>query len=168
MVRLNGMQLNGQVMRAAALGALLVAGLSGCASIKDHRGYIVDAALLDSVAPGVDNQASVERTLGRPTFISQFGHKDWYYLSSNTRQAAFARPRTNEQLLIKVTFDDKGNVTAIKRTGMETVVQLSPDGKATPTLGRDRSFLEDLFGNIGTVGAAGMGNGQGGGGPNGS
>lgn len=52
---------------------------------------------------------------------------------------------------------------------MEKVVQLRPDGARTPTLGRERTFLEDLFGNIGTVGAAGMGGAQGGpGGPNGS
>ncbi|MFM2302240.1 MAG: hypothetical protein RLZZ84_1976 [Pseudomonadota bacterium] len=161
------MRVKGQIMRGVVLGAMLVAGLSGCASIKDHRGYIVDGALLDSVSPGIDNQASVERTLGRPTFISQFGQKDWYYLSTNTRQAAFASPRAHEQLLIKVSFDDKGNVSAIKRSGMETVVQLNPNGDATPTLGRERSFLEDLFGNIGTVGAAGMGGGQGGSGPTG-
>ena len=33
------------------------------------------------------------------------------------------------------------------------------------TLGRERSFLEDLFGNIGQVGAPGMGGGAGGPGP---
>ncbi|WP_374531066.1 outer membrane protein assembly factor BamE [Novosphingobium sp.] len=161
------MRVTVKITRGVAIGAMLVAGLSGCASIKDHRGYLVDAALLDSVAPGVDNQASVERTLGRPTFVSQFGAKDWYYVSTNTRQAAFTRPRAKDQLLIKVSFDDKGNVTAVQRSGMEKVVNLNPDGDKTPTLGRDRSFLEDLFGNIGTVGAAGMGN-QGAGGPNGS
>ena len=163
------MRVTVKIMRGVALGAMLVAGLSGCASIKDHRGYIVDAALLDSVTPGIDNQASVERTLGRPTLVSQFGKKDWYYLSTYTKQAAFTSPRANEQLLIKVSFDDKGNVTAIQRSGMDKVVNLGPDGDATPTLGRDRSFLEDLFGNIGTVGAAGMGSqGSGPGGPNGS
>lgn len=153
---------------ATMVSAVLAASLAGCTSIKDHRGYIVDAALLDSIAPGVDNQTSVERTLGRPTFVSQFGQKDWYYVSTNTRQAAFTRPRTNEQLLVKVSFDAKGNVAQIQRAGMEKVVNLNPDGSKTPTLGRDRSFLEDLFGNIGTVGAAGMGSGQGAGGPNGS
>ena len=30
----------------------------------------------------------------------------------------------------------------------------------TPTLGRERSFLEDLFGNIGAVGAPGVGGQQ--------
>ncbi len=139
--------------------------LSACASIKDHRGYLVDNALLDSVQPGIDNQMSVERMLGRPSFISQFGSKDWYYISTNTRQAAFTRPKPKEQLMVRIAFDEKGNVTAVERSGMEKVVNLSPDGDKTPTLGRERSFLEDLFGNIGQVGAAGAG-GQGG--PNGS
>ena len=137
--------------------------LSACASIKDHRGYLVDFPLLDSVQPGIDNQISVERTLGRPSFISQYGAKDWYYISTNTRQSAFTRPKSHEQLLVRISFDAKGNVAAVTRSGMERVAQINPDGDKTPTLGRDRSFLEDLFGNIGQVGAGG-----GAGGPNGS
>jgi outer membrane protein assembly factor BamE (lipoprotein component of BamABCDE complex) len=146
----------------AAFALVAAAALSACASVKDHRGYLVDAALLDSVLPGVDNQTSVERTLGRPTFISEYGRKDWYYVSTNTRQAAFGRPRAHEQLLVKVTFDDKGNVATIERTGMEKVVRLDPEGDETPTLGRERTFLQDLFGNIGTVGAGGAGGAPGG------
>ncbi len=163
------MQVKARILRAAAIGALLAAGLGGCSSIRDHRGYIVDQALLDSVTPGVDNHASVERTLGRPTFVSEFGRKDWYYVSQNTKQRAFTRPRAEDQLLVRVAFDDVGNVSAVSRSGLERVVRLNPDGDKTPTLGRERSFLEDLFGNIGTVGAPGMGGGgQGGPGPNGS
>ena len=45
-----------------------------------------------------------------------------------------------------------------------------PTATETPTLGRERSFLEDLFGNIGAVGAPGTGGGApaAAGGPNGS
>ena len=149
-------------------GAALAMGLSGCASIKDHRGYLVDAALLDSVQAGTDNRASVEKMLGRPSFISQFGRQDWYYVSTNTRQAAFTAPHAKEQLLVHIVFDERGNVVAVERTGMEKVARISPDGDKTPTLGRNRSFLEDLFGNIGQVGAGGAGQGSGAGGPNGS
>lgn len=159
----------GSKLRMAVLGTGLVLALGACTSIRDHRGYIVDQALLDSVQPGIDNQESVERTLGRPTFVSEFGRKDWYYVSQNTQQAAFSRPRANEQLILRVRFDDKGNVLAIDKAGLEKVVQLDPDGKKTPTLGKDRSFIEDLFGNIGTVGTGARGPGGGaGGGPNGS
>nr|WP_088307070.1 outer membrane protein assembly factor BamE [Novosphingobium sp. B 225] len=160
----------GPKLKVAVLGAAVVLALGGCASIKDHRGYIVDQALLDSVQPGIDNRDSVERTLGRPTFISEFGRKDWFYISQNTKQAAFTRPRANEQLILRVRFDDQGNVAGIDRAGLEKVARLDPDGNKTPTLGRERTFIEDLFGNIGTVGtgAGGPGGGGAGGGPNGS
>ena len=148
-------------VRLLAVAAAALA-LSACASIKDQRGYLVDGPLLDSVQPGIDNQMSVERMLGRPSFISQFGRKDWYYISTQTRQAAFGRPRAKDQLLVRISFDEKGNVVSMDRSGMEKVAQINPDGDKTPTLGRERSFIEDLFGNIGQVGAPGAG----GGGPN--
>ena len=154
------------VVAGTILGLGLVVG--GCSSIRDHRGYIADAMLIDSVQPGIDNRLSVEKTLGRPTFVSQFGEKDWYYLSMNTKQAAFHRPRTADQTLVRVRFDDGGKVAAVDRRGMEKVVRLEPDGHVTPTLGRDRSFLQDLFGNIGTVGAPGGAAAPAGPGPNGS
>ncbi len=163
------MQGLGQMGRGIVIAALLAGASSGCSSIRDHRGYLVDQTLTESIQPGVDNQLSVERTLGRPTFISQFGEQSWYYVSINTRQAAFTRPRTSEQLVMRVRFDKGGNVVAVDRSGIEKVARLNPDGDKTPTLGRERSFFEDLFGNIGTVGAPGTGGGGGqGGGPNGS
>ena len=165
------MPIAGSKLRMTTMALALAGVLGGCASIKDHRGYIIDQALLDSVQPGIDNRDSVERTLGRPTFISEFGRKDWFYISQNTRQAAFTRPSAKEQLILRVRFDDKGNVAGIDRAGLEKVARLDPDGKKTPTLGRERTFIEDLFGNIGTVGtgAGGAGGGSGpGGGPNGS
>lgn len=163
-------------MQTDMLGLVAVAAMavlaSGCSSIRDHRGYLVDSALIDSVAPGVDNQTSVERALGRPTFISQFGEKSWYYVSQDTSQTAFRRPQTRDQTVLRVRFDPAGKVIGIDKAGMERVARLDPDGHKTETLGRNRGFLEDLFGNIGSVGAPGVGDGGGGGGggrgPNGS
>ena len=161
-----------QVISRAIMGGAMLAALAGCTSIKDHRGYLVDQALIDSVQPGVDNKVSVERTLGRPTFVSQFGEPAWYYVSVDSQQAAFTRPRTKQQMVLRITFDPAGNVRALEKRGAEQVVRLDPDGHATPTLGRDRTFIEDLFGNIGAVGAGGVGGARGsdntGGGPNGS
>jgi len=137
---------------AASLAALLVA-TAGCASIRDHRGYFADPALVSGIQPGVDNRQSVERTLGRPTFTSQFGTPSWYYVAVNTAQAPFGRPKTTEQSILKVNFDPAGNVSSVNLTGKEHVVDLDPDGDKTPTLGRERGFFEDLFGNIGAVGA---------------
>ncbi|KQZ65650.1 outer membrane protein assembly factor BamE [Sphingopyxis sp. OPL5] len=149
---------------------LIVAGLalalttSGCAQLKGRQGYVVDPVLTDAITPGVDNRESVEKTLGRPTFVGQFSNNEYYYVSRETRQLAFANPRPVAQQVLRVRFDATGNVAAVDRTGIELVSRISPEGDKTPTLGRERSFFQDIFGNIGAVGAPGMG---GSGGPSG-
>ena len=144
-------------MKALKWGLVAVAGvgLSACSSIRETRGYIVDQVLVESVAPGIDNRQSVEGALGRPTYVSEYGEKTWYYISNTTSRKPFVRPRAKDQTVLAVTFDEAGNVASVNRSGMENVVFLSPDGDETPTLGRERGFLEDLFGNIGQVGAGG-------------
>lgn len=166
---------NGKGWMQRTCGLLVVTAamaVGGCASIRDHRGYMIDQALVDSVQAGVDNRQSVERTLGRPTFVSQFGEPVWYYVAVDTRQVAFHTPKPVKETILRVRFDGTGNVVAVDRAGMEHVARIRPDGRVTPTLGKHRTFLEDLFGNIGAVGAGGMGAPAGGGapgtGPNGS
>lgn len=136
-----------------------VIAVSGCSRLRTHQGYIVDPTLAETVAVGVDNKESVQTTLGRPTFASQFDKNQWYYIARDTEQLAFSRPKATSQLLMTISFDDAGNVTNVARSGVETIVKISPDGDKTPTLGRDRSFFQDIFGNIGTVGAPGVGGG---------
>ena len=145
--------------RAKALKIGLVAaigiGLAGCTSIRESRGYVVDALLVDAVQPGIDNQRSVEMTLGRPSFASQYGEPTWYYVSSVHGRRPFPSSRIDSHSVLAVKFDASGNVISTNRSGIDKVVSLSPDGDKTPTLGRERGFLEDLFGNIGQVGAPG-------------
>jgi outer membrane protein assembly factor BamE (lipoprotein component of BamABCDE complex) len=131
--------------------------LAGCSQTRMHRGQILDPLLSSSIAPGVDNRESVVGTLGRPTFVGQFTPNEWYYVSRTTKQLAFATPRPEEQTVMRVTFDDAGNVTSVDRTGVELAQRISPNGDKTQTKGRDRSFFEELFGNIGAVGVPGAG-----------
>lgn len=150
-------------MNASRFRSAIVAGLiattllSGCAQLRGRQGYVVDPVLSEAIAPGVDNRESVEKTLGRPTFVGQFGSNDYFYISRETRQLAFANPRPVAQTVMHVKFDAAGNVVAVDRTGLENIARISPNGDATPTLGRERSFFEDIFGNIGAVGAPGAG-----------
>lgn len=143
--------------RLVLLGLVVAVTLGGCSQLKGRQGYIVDPVLTESVAVGVDNRESVEKTLGRPTFVGQFSNNEYYYVSRETRQLAFAKPRPISQQVLRVRFDPAGNVVAVDRTGIELVSRLDPSGDKTPTLGRNRSFFEDIFGNIGAVGAPGAG-----------
>lgn len=143
-----------------SLAFCAAATVGGCTGVLAHKGAVVDPQLAASIQPGIDNKTSVEKLLGRPTFTGQFNANDWYYLSRDTKQIAFRNPRVREQTVLLVKFDQAGNVAAIQKSGKEYVAGLDPSSRKTPTLGRQRGFFEDLFGNIGTVGAPGLPSGQ--------
>lgn len=164
MISTSNAPVNRATPRLRARAALLISLaalplLGGCGQLRGHQGFIYDQTLATQILPGVDNRQSVERTLGRPTFTGQFAANEWYYFARDTRQLAFANPRPTAQQVMRVRFDAAGNVTAVDMTGLEQVAKIDPEGKKTPTLGRNRTFFQDLFGNIGAVGAPGAGQG---------
>jgi outer membrane protein assembly factor BamE (lipoprotein component of BamABCDE complex) len=142
--------------RALLAISVAAAATAGCTRIREHQGYLIDEPLVQAVQPGVDNRDSVTGTLGRPTFVGQFDQRDWYYVSRNTQQLAFAMPRPENQVVLHVRFDAAGNVESVQRSGVELAVNVDPDSRETPTLGSDRSLFQELFGNIGAVGRAGQ------------
>jgi len=145
-----------QVLLISAAIAAMIA-TSGCSRVRAHQGYIADNVLIDAIKPGVDNRESVARTLGRPTFAGQFDANDWYYVARETRQLAFSLPKAVEQTAVHIRFDDAGNVAAVEKSGVEKIASIRPVGAKTPTLGSNRSFFQELFGNIGQVGSVGQG-----------
>ena len=140
------------LFRVSAIAAAAM--LSGCAGVHAHKGAVIDNQLVAAVQPGVDNKASVEKTLGRPTFTGQFNPNDWYYVSRETKRVAFRNPRPTRGTVLLVRFDQAGNVASVNRSGREVMASVDPSSRRTPTLGRERGFFDELFGNISTVGAA--------------
>ena len=143
-----------------ALAALLA---SGCASNHAHKGAVIEPQMASAIQPGVDNKDSVQKVLGTPTLTGEFTPNDWYYVSRDTLQVAFRNPRVTKQQVLLVRFDQRGNVASMQRTGKELVLGLEPSQRHTPTLGRKKSFFEELFGNIASVGTGGLPGGGGGG-----
>ena len=143
----------------AVVGAAM---LAGCAlSIRDHRGYVMDEELTQAIQVGTDNKASVEKTLGRPTFSGTFNDNDWYCLGRDTRTFGFRNPRVTDQSLLHIRFDQAGNVASVQTTDEKMIASINPSKDKTPTLGREKSFFEELFGNIGSIRQPGLpGSGQ--------
>lgn len=141
-----------RVAIGAAL-ALAALGAGGCTPLRAHQGYVIDADLVNSVQAGIDTRQTVLSVLGKPSFASQFNQGDWYYIARDTRNFAYNNPKVKGQTTLRISFDSAGVVTGIRRTGQEQVASINPSSKTTPTLGRNRGFFEDLFGNIGTVGS---------------
>ena len=139
---------------------LAVAGmalLGACAGIKEHKGYVLDKELASAIQVGVDNKQSVEKTLGRPSFTGQFDANDWYYVSRDTKRIAFRSKQVTDQDVLHVRFDAAGNVAAVNTTDETLVAKINPVNDKTPTLGRERSFFDELFGNIGVLNQGALG-----------
>ena len=143
------------IRSAAAVGCVAALALGGCSQVRDHKGYVVDSVLINTVEPGVDNRDSVQKTLGRPSFASEFDRgASWYYVSRDTKSFAFGNAKPTAQTLLTVRFSQDGDVTSVQKTGLETVRSVSLYGRKTPTRGSHRGFFADLFGNI-TAGSSG-------------
>ncbi len=150
------------VSRVVSLG-LAVAGvalLGGCVGTKEHRGYVLDKELASAIQVGVDNKDSVTKTLGRPTFTGQFDPNDWYYVSRDSKAIAFRSQKVLDQDVVHIRFDAAGNVVAVNRTDETLVAKIDPVDDRTPTLGRNRSFFDEVFGNIGVFNQGALGQQQ--------
>ena len=145
-------------MRKFSITAVVGLGLAlaACSGVREHKGFVIDPTLAEGIQVGVDNKDSVAKSLGRPTFTGQFDPNEWYYVSRNTTQMAFRDPTITDQRVLRVRFDQAGNVIAVDKTGEELIAAVDPSNDKTPTLGRDRSFFEELFGNIGTISQPGL------------
>ena len=108
---------------------------------RDHKGFVLDPTLADGIQVGVDNKDSVARTIGRPTFTGQFDPNDWYYVSRNTAQLAFRDPKVTEQTVLRVQFDQAGNVTSVEKTGKETDRPGRSVGRQDPDAGPQAQLL---------------------------
>ena len=143
-------------LAAAAMGAALLAGCSSM-GIKEHRGYVLDKELATAIQVGVDNKESVAKTLGRPTFTGQFNANDWYYVAREQKVMPFRGSNLVDQTILHVRFDAAGNVASVNQTGKELAVKIDPVNDKTPTLGRQRSFFDEVFGNIGVLNQGALG-----------
>src|SRR5215213_5826627 len=140
------------LVRISAL-ALAAASVGGCAGVLAHKGAVIDSQLAGSLQPGIDNKASVEKLLGRPSFTGQWNANEWYYVSRDTKQVAFRNPRVRKQTVLLVKFDQAGNVASIQRSGKEYVAGLDPTSRRPRPLGRRRGSSRSFSAISGQSGA---------------
>ena len=150
---------------ALTLTALL---LIGCTPVVNQRGYLPDPIAEASITDGIDTKTTVQDKLGDPSTRATFNADAWYYISSVQRQVAFFNPDTVKRSILAVYFDKDGKVTSMKHYGLKDGHVVAFETRTTPTLGREITFLQELFSATPGVPLGGAGGGQGGpGGPGG-
>lgn len=144
--------------------------LAGCGKARSLRGYYFDTTLANDILPGVDNQRSVQNTLGSPTSLGTYDEKTWYYISTTLRYRAMLRPERQTRRILAIQFDDKGTVSDVQNMDLSLAWNIDPEEDKTRTRGKELNLLQQLFMNVGRFAGAGQQQQQGpnGPGPNGS
>ncbi|MBI1239337.1 MAG: outer membrane protein assembly factor BamE [Alphaproteobacteria bacterium] len=136
------------------LSVLLAAGvaslaLSACAPVVSQRGYIPDPEKVATIRVGVDDRDTISERLGSPSNVATFDSDTWYYIASEEEQEMFFNPETTKRDILAIQFGEDGRVANIEHYGLEDGQVVAFSSRETPTKGRELTFLQQIFGNIG-------------------
>jgi outer membrane protein assembly factor BamE (lipoprotein component of BamABCDE complex) len=131
--------------------ALALAGLAACAPIRDVRGYVPDDEKVASVRIGADTRDTVQDKLGTPSSTATFGDPTWYYISTEQERYAFFKPDVTKRQILAVAFSEDGKVADIRTYGIEDGQVIALVDRETPSRGKEMSFLQQMFGNMGAL-----------------
>ena len=137
-------------MRTSFAAAVMVALLlQACAPQFRNHGYVPSEASLSALTYGVDTRESVVAAVGRPTTAGLLSDNTFYYVQSRFRTFAYQAPEEIDREVLAISFAPNGTLGNIERFGLEQgrVVQLS--GRTTAEIFADRTFLNQLLGNVG-------------------
>ncbi|WP_298835559.1 outer membrane protein assembly factor BamE [uncultured Roseobacter sp.] len=156
--------LTGSESKRCAARALRLAGViavccvvGACSSLYSNHGYVPTQEDLDQIAVGVDTRSSVEETLGSAASSSVISDNAMYFVRSRIRKTAFLEPQVVDREVLAISFDSNGIVANVERFGLEDGQVVPLARRVTDTTVGSRSFLQQLFGNIGSFAPSGLG-----------
>lgn len=133
--------------------ALVGIGASACSPAVATRGNIVDPDRLAEIQAGSSRREDVAVVLGTPTVVGTFDPNMWYYIGQKTEKTAFFQPEVVERRVVVVQFDDQGVVKSLNTLDKAAGQDIDIVDRATPTHGRELTFLEQMLGNVGRFSA---------------
>ena len=129
---------------------------ASCSPIVENRGYVFDEKLLDQIKVNETISNDVMDILGSPSTTSAIDASTWYYIYSKAETVAFYHPTVTDRRVLAVSFDNNNKVNNLKYYGLEEGKIISYVDRTMPTRGRELTVLQQLFGNLGRLGAGSL------------
>ncbi|MDR3290233.1 MAG: outer membrane protein assembly factor BamE [Rickettsiales bacterium] len=128
---------------------LLLLLLTSCITLE--KGKIFDTNDIDKIDIGITTKENVVRTLGFPSFVSDFDKNKWVYYHYKMSKFLFTKPSFKEQKVLVVDFDKGGEyVKNMTFYDIDTEEYEIVNNK-TSLNSSDDSVIKDIFSNIGQV-----------------
>jgi outer membrane protein assembly factor BamE (lipoprotein component of BamABCDE complex) len=130
-----------------------------CSPDIEQRGHLLTQDEIAQIHPGKTSKDQVVQILGSPSSVGVFNPNAWYYISKRTSQSSVFLPRTTDQQVFIVDFNQDGIVAAVDHKGLKDAENITPAPGATPAPGRELTFLEQVIGNLGRFSGSSSGGG---------
>jgi outer membrane protein assembly factor BamE (lipoprotein component of BamABCDE complex) len=141
--------MNASITRAATVALGLTVCLAGCAPRVTSHGIPATRIEQAQITPGVDTRGSVERQLGRPSSTSIADNEQWFYVSTVMESETYKARRVVDRRVFVISFDEVGLVSDFEELGVDDGVAVALRTETTPTYGREMTFAQQMFSNIG-------------------
>ena len=135
-------------LRGAATG-LVMSGLLACAPVIDNRGYVFDESLLPQLVVGATSEADIISIMGSPSTVSTLNDGAYYYISSRFITEAYRAPRETERRVLAIFLDEDKKIRDLGFYTLEDGNIVTIVARTTETQGRELTFLQQIFGNLG-------------------
>lgn len=147
---------DGMPLRSKSTGVaitLVIALMIGACSPRIAvRGNLPRDEQLSKIKIGEQNRNEIAEILGTPSTLGTFDDKVWYYISRKTEKFAFFQEKIIDQQVIAIYFGERDLVQAVYKYNKDDLREVVMVDRATPTAGKDLSFLDQLIGNLGRFG----------------
>lgn len=125
--------------------------LQSCAT-KHIIGQHVSLSDISIIKEKKYNKEQVAELLAAPSFISERNPEVWYYISRNMKTYPLSKPKVEKQQIVKLTFNNKGNVQNIEVIDAINEKQIKFDNSFTPSEGTRESMLQHWMSNFAKFG----------------
>ena len=135
-------------LRGAATG-LVMSALLACVPVIDNRGYVFDESVLPQLVVGTTSEADVISIMGSPSTVSTLNGGAYYYISSRFITEAYRAPRETERRVLAIFLDEDKRIRDLGFYTLEDGNIVTIVARTTETQGRELTFLQQIFGNLG-------------------
>lgn len=132
-----------------AVTSMVMSGLLACAPVIDNRGYVFDESLLPQLVVGTTSAADIITIMGSPSTVSTLNDGAYYYISSRFITEAYRAPRETERRVLAIFLDEDKKIRDLGFYTLEDGNIVTIVERTTETQGRELTFLQQIFGNLG-------------------
>jgi outer membrane protein assembly factor BamE (lipoprotein component of BamABCDE complex) len=127
--------------------------INGCITKTEKYGYMFDMADKHLLEEGISSREMVQKIMGSPTIISDFGNDEsWIYYSEKTEAILFFSPKIVDRQVLAIRFDNLGVAKKIENFDIndeQKNLQFSLNQTSVPE--HQVGFFKSFVSNVGQV-----------------